>query len=55
LVDATGRVLQTLYNGTLLSGDNQIEIQTNALTNGIYFINCVVDGVNQVVPMQVNN
>jgi 1,4-alpha-glucan branching enzyme len=55
LVDATGRVLQTLYNGTLLSGDNQIEIQTNALANGIYFINCVVEGMNQVVPMQVNN
>ncbi len=44
LTDMLGKELQVINQGQLSSGTHQFEINTNALSKGIYFVNLAVDG-----------
>jgi hypothetical protein len=46
LVDAQGRVLRTINTAKFNEGSNQVEISTEGLSNGLYYINMNIDGSN---------
>jgi PKD repeat protein len=45
LVDMLGKTIQNIENSRLTSGEHRYEINTNALSTGIYLINLSVDGL----------
>jgi hypothetical protein len=44
LVDVTGKVVYTATEGNKAAGNNKLQVETSALSNGAYFINLNVDG-----------
>jgi glycosidase len=54
LYDVTGKLVKTIPNQTLITGENLIPMSINECSNGTYFIKIQVAGFTETLTMQVN-
>ncbi len=48
LKDVNGKIISTIYEGTLLPGENRFSFSTSTLSNGIYFLN-IESNKNEII------
>lgn len=50
LVDASGRVVETVFNGNLLKGEHKFQIEPTHKSRGTYFVVINLDGAEKALP-----
>jgi hypothetical protein len=53
LYNATGSKIFDIYNGPLDIGNHELELRTNDLASGTYYIHISINGKTEIVPLTV--
>jgi 1,4-alpha-glucan branching enzyme len=54
IIDMTGKVIRNVFNGTLLSGNQELELlQLNTLPSGLYWVSLNANGIKTALPLHI--